>query len=406
MRMINNYFNNLYKSFKIKGTDMKFKIILIMLMSLLISCATIDKKGFNIDTKIHSKTKTPYDLYGYDMDGYYLDGYNKQGYNKEGFDRDGYYKDGYNINGYNRKGYNKEGFNRGGYNRAGYDRDGFDRDGFDKNGYSKIGYDRNGFDKNGIHIKTGKKYDKSGLDVDRHINLTNLRNRKTDSVSKIITNVKKLAKAKPVKGDFETQKEYDTRYNLWFEKNAKELDQFFVVNIQLKSFPFYETKLLHQKTQRTSGIGVSYDPEKEEFHININQVIKLNEIEVNKGQFIGSNAFGITKKIQKKYIYQDYLYLNSDGIPYSLPTYADYCTFSFHVPRAIAKSSKLTGQLIYKIRNVSIYQDGIGKLIEATISNPEESWFFYKIISALPLAFVAYDENRNVLNYSILKKDF
>lgn len=132
---------------------MKKSLLLIVLSSVMIGCASIekeihngmqtgitailgvDKNGFNKEG-IHIGTKTNYNQYGYD----------KYGYNKFGFNSRRIHRD-------TQTEYDLEGFNAYGKTIDGYDRNGLNKDGWDRDGYNKDGLNKYGFNRDKWHPK-------------------------------------------------------------------------------------------------------------------------------------------------------------------------------------------------------------------------------------------------------------
>ena len=143
---------------------------LLIVVVLLSGCASVNQRGFNTRTSIHTVTNTAYDATGFDIDGYNKDGWDKDGFNRRGYDKDWFDRDGYDNNGFNRSGYNRSGFNKSGYNVNGYNEAGFNKDGWNENGYDKDGFNKEGVNalgwyKSGINSITQNKYDKDGYDI-------------------------------------------------------------------------------------------------------------------------------------------------------------------------------------------------------------------------------------------------
>ena len=127
----------------------KFATLFTLVLSLLFwGCvASVNERGFNTVSKVHTKTNTLFDEDGYDFRGYDADGYNSAGFDWQGFDK----------NGFNSKGFDEDGFNKDGVDKFGFKKDGthsltgtkYDSSGYNRSGFNAEGYDRNGFDENG-----------------------------------------------------------------------------------------------------------------------------------------------------------------------------------------------------------------------------------------------------------------
>lgn len=123
---------------------------------LFLGCQSIDSRGFDPATKIHTATKTRFDKSGYDIDEFDRSGFNKQGFNRYGFG-----KDGFNPYGFDDMGYDKDGLDKNGFNKSGvcketgtlFDKSGFDRQGVDSTGFDRGGYDIKGINRSGIPKK-------------------------------------------------------------------------------------------------------------------------------------------------------------------------------------------------------------------------------------------------------------
>jgi len=147
-------------------------ITVLRLLSLILSvfiftgCQTIDDRGFDVSSKINTRTKTLYDENGFDFFGRDKSGYNKEGYNVSGFNKEGYNRDGYNASGFDKTGFNKNGFDKDynnketgtKYNKQGYDINGVDSSGFDVDGFDIKGRNRKGEPKKVTVIFTSEYY--------------------------------------------------------------------------------------------------------------------------------------------------------------------------------------------------------------------------------------------------------
>jgi hypothetical protein len=128
-------------------------ILISSILVLVIGCvSSIDSRGFNTSTRIHSKTNTKYDENGFDINGRDSEGFNKFGRDYGDYDREGFNTRGYNRDGYNRAGEDKNGFKADGihaktgtrFDSLGFNQKGFNSDGFDRDGYNSSGLNKQG----------------------------------------------------------------------------------------------------------------------------------------------------------------------------------------------------------------------------------------------------------------------
>lgn len=274
-------------------------ILGLFLLTILISCNEIDNRGFDIKTKIHSYTKTQYDLSGYDYDGY-----DKNGFNYVGYDKNGYGKDGFNRNG-------------------------FDRNGYGENGFDKEGYNRNGWSKDGLNRETNTKYDKNGYDVNNtdingNLNLSNLTDRKSDDVFNIQWDIYELTKVDNVlvKGEFEKSDQFNKRK---LESDTK------------------KNKLIEEYSKRIYVYNYSqkygYDADREMWNFIIQNIeIYKEESEGKKEVFIDGEFIDVLKFRNTTMI-----------LEFSNPK-------TINIPMDIDKAKNHNGfsvQIIYKLNNVS-----------------------------------------------------
>jgi hypothetical protein len=329
---------------------MKKSIILLcsfFLFNFLIGCNTADERGFNKKSKIHSETKSKFDKMGFDFEGYNVDGFNKEGFDKGGYAKNGYDKEGFNRNGWSQSGINKE---------------------------TRTRYNKNGFDINNFDIKG-------------HPNLTSLKDKKSDDVSKTWYEIYNLLVIRKdeflVKNQFETTVEFEKRKNLAKEERYKLIDEYFK---KVFVWNYFDSK---------------YNADEEVWEFNINE---LNHI-INKdlGTYNASNAFGKTVAVKEQEQEFFKLVFVKDGTqkPYSK-------TIKVPMKKEEAKiNSDMFVQLIYKINDFKP-NNPIERIIEMYYYNNHEPTLFqpWKLtvtkrkILVKYLGLAIWNKDKNKLIYS------
>ncbi len=318
-----------------------------------------DKRGFNIETKIHCVTNMFYDSDGFDINAFDEDGYNAKGYNKSGFDKDGY----------NAKGY-------------------------DKFGFGKDGYNENNFDKNGIHKFTRVKYDENDYDIEGSLNVDKYKTLATSDILFIFEEIKSI-NTLITKDQFETTKSFKKRLSNLEKIKLKSkndlLNTVFVINFTFKPLP---DELLPLSEFLPDGIHIKYSADQEIFSVKMENKLTVTKKVTPQGNYMVVNIYGTEFMVEKiLYMTEKVLFSNRKNI-----------NFVFNVDLAIAKKRQLTSQFFYKLNN-SLDADIDTFETKPKFDKPKHYLFLHYELAVDPIGFAVYDVDKNLLHYENLFGD-